>query len=146
MDPKLAIPEILEIAFSHLAPSNLPQSSHSRSDLAALARTCKTFCGPALDVLWRSQTSLTPILSCFPEDLWDREDDPGQITNYQTIKQALRRPVAPGDWDRPSFYLSRIRSLTIFSFPPSVFAPGIFGILRLTCPNSSFFPNLRRLN
>lgn len=36
----------------------------SRATLASLARTCKTFKEPALDILWQELDELEPILSC----------------------------------------------------------------------------------
>jgi hypothetical protein len=58
-------------------------------ELAAVARTCKEFTGqfslfrsvsaksglrdvaePALDLLWRDQVSLAPLIRCMPQDLW----------------------------------------------------------------------------
>jgi hypothetical protein len=39
----------------------------SRTILAALARTCRTFKEPALDMLWRNIDGLKPIVSCMPE-------------------------------------------------------------------------------
>ncbi|KAJ6533966.1 hypothetical protein DFH09DRAFT_932442, partial [Mycena vulgaris] len=39
--------------------------------LSALARTCRAFQDPALDILWRNQESLVPLLSCIPFDAWD---------------------------------------------------------------------------
>lgn len=44
-------------------------SPKGRSDVASLALTCKPFSGPALDVLWRTQTSFLPLLMTFPREL-----------------------------------------------------------------------------
>jgi len=40
--------------------------------LAALARTCKTFKEPALDILWREIIGFTPIISCLPKGVVER--------------------------------------------------------------------------
>jgi hypothetical protein len=40
---------------------------NSRRTVAALARTCRTFQEPALDVLWRDIKGFEPLLSCLPE-------------------------------------------------------------------------------
>jgi hypothetical protein len=40
---------------------------NSRRTVAALARTCRTFQEPALDVLWRDIKGFKPLLSCLPE-------------------------------------------------------------------------------
>ena len=60
----LEIPEILFHIFEHVYVSH-----KGRSDLARLARTCKLLSGPALDVLWRIQTSFYPLIMTFPPTL-----------------------------------------------------------------------------
>jgi hypothetical protein len=35
------------------------------------AITCRAFQDPALDVLWRVQMSLAPLIKCLPADLWE---------------------------------------------------------------------------
>jgi hypothetical protein len=39
----------------------------SRPTLAALARTCRTFKEPALDLLWENITGFKPLFSCLPD-------------------------------------------------------------------------------
>jgi hypothetical protein len=79
MDSKMPMPEILDAIFSHLAycPILPGRFGCGAKDLAALARTCKTFRDPALDILWSRQQSLTPALRCLPDDLllWDRSGE-----------------------------------------------------------------------
>lgn len=58
------IPEILLHIFEHVYVS-----TKGRNDLTSLALTCKLFNGPALDVLWRIQTSFLPLLMTFPREL-----------------------------------------------------------------------------
>jgi hypothetical protein len=36
-----------------------------------LALVCKTFSEVALDMLWRWQGDIRPLLKCFPQDLWE---------------------------------------------------------------------------
>lgn len=43
---------------------------HYPATLAALARTCHALEEPALDALWKTQSSLIPLILCMPEDLW----------------------------------------------------------------------------
>jgi len=43
--------------------------------LPALARACKDFTEPALDITWRSLPSLVPLLACIPLHRWTREDN-----------------------------------------------------------------------
>jgi hypothetical protein len=42
------------------------QDSLNRATIAALARTCRTFKEPALDVLWKDINGFKPLLSCLP--------------------------------------------------------------------------------
>lgn len=39
----------------------------------ALARCCKIFEDPTLDVLWRRQSQFIPLLKTLPEDIWGRD-------------------------------------------------------------------------
>ncbi|OAX35892.1 hypothetical protein K503DRAFT_722293 [Rhizopogon vinicolor AM-OR11-026] len=63
MHQALRISEILVEIFSHL--SHIPlNTSLSRKSLAALARTCKSFCDPAMDQLWSVLDNIGPLLNC----------------------------------------------------------------------------------
>lgn len=67
----LAMPhcfEFPEIILLHIF-EHVYVSHNGRSDLASLALTCKLFSGPALDVLWRVQTSFLPLITTFPREL-----------------------------------------------------------------------------
>jgi hypothetical protein len=78
MDQKLYMGEILGLIFAHIGPMDDSEYLARREvskDLAALARTCKTFQNPALNALWRFQYHLFPAWRCFPEDLWLASDD-----------------------------------------------------------------------
>jgi hypothetical protein len=48
-----------------------------RRSVSRLARTCKTFCEPALNVLWRELDSLAPIIGLFPSHLLKKVRRPG---------------------------------------------------------------------
>jgi len=48
-----------------------------RRSVSRLARTCKAFCEPALNVLWRELDSLVPIIALFPAHLLKRVRRPG---------------------------------------------------------------------
>ncbi|KAF8452840.1 hypothetical protein L210DRAFT_3755795 [Boletus edulis BED1] len=58
--------EIQEIVFYIFGHCDQP-SAGSAADLAALARTCRTFKDPALDVLWEKLPDLSPLARCLPE-------------------------------------------------------------------------------
>ncbi|KAF7978625.1 hypothetical protein HWV62_45112 [Athelia sp. TMB] len=69
--------------------------------LAKLAQTCRMFSEPSLNLLWRAQASLIPLLRTMPADLW-RMDDGILI---------LDRPIKSTDWSRFQTYASRIHYL-----------------------------------
>ena len=60
----LRIQDVLSIIFQCL----------SKASLAQLARTCTTFRDPALNILWRTQYTLLPLLRCLPQDSWAIQD------------------------------------------------------------------------
>lgn len=60
MHPCLTIDEILRNVFEHSPKSQLP----------ALALTCRAFLEPCLDLLWHEQLSFVPLIQCMPTDLW----------------------------------------------------------------------------
>ncbi|KAG9316176.1 hypothetical protein JVU11DRAFT_2197 [Chiua virens] len=70
MQHALCIQEILLNIFGHCCP---PESHWTidkckfTADLATLARTCRTFKEPALDVLWSELVDLTPLPRCVPQ-------------------------------------------------------------------------------
>lgn len=43
--------------------------------LRSMALTCKQFYDPTIRVLWRDLDSMVPLLTCFPEDVWNRLND-----------------------------------------------------------------------
>ncbi|OJA13359.1 hypothetical protein AZE42_04502 [Rhizopogon vesiculosus] len=77
--------------------------SRNNSTIAALARTCRAFKEPALDVLWKNMDRLKPLISCLPEGV-------KVATNG---KMSLRRPPFAVEWMIFGQYARRIHSLTI---------------------------------
>jgi hypothetical protein len=49
--------------------------------LSSLARTCRAFHEPALDILWNTLSSLVPLLKTFPPCLWNV----AQVANGRTL-------------------------------------------------------------
>lgn len=49
------------------SPPNKQRASRATADLVVLARTCRTFKEPALDVLWTELVNLSPLARCLPE-------------------------------------------------------------------------------
>jgi hypothetical protein len=63
MHRALFILEILVEIFK-FSDFNLSWYHRSRKTLAALARTCKTFHDPAMDLLWADMDNLQPLFGC----------------------------------------------------------------------------------
>ncbi|KII86223.1 hypothetical protein PLICRDRAFT_125798 [Plicaturopsis crispa FD-325 SS-3] len=90
--------DILHIVFSGLEPHHL----------TSVARTCKTFCSPALDYLWRDQDGFKNILQCMSPDLWQENE---VYENY--VELSLRRPIVPQDWSRFGVYADRAKCIRL---------------------------------
>jgi hypothetical protein len=72
----LSILEILDLICDNLDGSmSVPGPSPRLRTLANLARTCTLFSEPALDALWRTQTSLNPLFGVMAADLFEPVDD-----------------------------------------------------------------------
>ena len=72
MHHALEIDEILLNIFAHCNPSPFKNYRHVRpvgvtADLVSLARTCRMFKEPALDVLWSELSDLCPVAKCLPD-------------------------------------------------------------------------------
>lgn len=66
MHHALEIEEILANIFCSFAPRVSLTEQAAAPDLAALARTCRTFREPALDLLWRALVDSSPLARCLP--------------------------------------------------------------------------------
>ncbi|KAG9312517.1 hypothetical protein JVU11DRAFT_6911 [Chiua virens] len=77
-------------------------------NLAALARTCHAFYDPAVSLLWRTQSSLAPLVLCFPSDLLDisRGD-----SDADAPLVTFAKTPCPQDWERPLRYAELIRAI-----------------------------------
>jgi len=77
----IMIAELRWNIFELVAPPNTPVStdeetwlfSGMKKTLLALALTCKSFTGPALDLLWRHLGGLEPLIKCLPRSLWKQD-------------------------------------------------------------------------
>ncbi|KAF8550893.1 hypothetical protein OG21DRAFT_359777 [Imleria badia] len=72
MHHALEIDEILMNIFDHCNPPRFKNYKHGRpvgvaADLVALARTCRMFKEPALDVLWSELSDLCPLAKSLPQ-------------------------------------------------------------------------------
>ncbi|KAJ7218384.1 hypothetical protein GGX14DRAFT_436901 [Mycena pura] len=141
MHRSLCTPEIVSLIFYETLDEAewLNQlNSDSAQTLAGLARTCKAFRDPALDLLWKSQCTVMNILNCMPGDIWEVPDD----TDAEEVR--LKRPVLPSDWERPLIYSHRVRHFIYqsYSYPDSA---AFFEMLRMCMPPEPLFPNIESL-
>jgi hypothetical protein len=49
----------------------LEHVKYSSTILVNIAMTCSRLAGPALDILWREQPSMVPLIMCLPQDTWE---------------------------------------------------------------------------
>lgn len=82
-----------------------PDNWVDQRSLAALARTCRRFQNPALDILWSNLSTLKPLFHCLPEGSWT-------ITIGGEI-QLTRHSWTPEDWKACLKYTPRIKRLGI---------------------------------
>lgn len=129
-------------------------SSGGRRSLARLARTCKAFREPALDMLWRDLDSFVPLITLFPNTLLKRARRPalglvGNIsawlyaptTAYLDVAQA--RSPEEEDWEKVLAYGERVKSVTyVEAF--NTLSQSIFPVLEM-CPREYLLPNLTSL-
>jgi hypothetical protein len=66
MHRALLISEILSEVFAHVNEDLGPRLAGKKPTLEALARTCKAFHEPAMDLLWADLDGITPLLGCVP--------------------------------------------------------------------------------
>ncbi|KAG8221424.1 hypothetical protein J3R82DRAFT_1612 [Butyriboletus roseoflavus] len=101
----LTIDEILTIVFQHAFIISKPEPKsrefRDRRTLARLARTCRCFLEPALDVLYYEINDLLWLIKCMPDDLW--------VVNGKRL--SFNRPMQQSDWDIFLRYARRVRSL-----------------------------------
>ncbi|KAJ6504336.1 hypothetical protein C8R47DRAFT_1210407 [Mycena vitilis] len=149
----LEIPEIVALVCSQIL-----KTPPGRQGLAALARTAKIFQDGALNGIWQWQGSFVHILRLMPEDLWNAPVEDGCINKLvcpplirleprltdDDGNQELVRPIGSADWERPLFYLHRVRTLNAFT-SEQLPSPALFEILSSSCPREHLFPNIRSL-
>jgi len=64
----LGVDEILRLLAYELV------ASEAKATAVALACCDKNFEDPVLDALWGTQDRLTPLLKCFPQEVWEGRD------------------------------------------------------------------------
>ncbi|KAJ7635465.1 hypothetical protein DFH06DRAFT_1435963 [Mycena polygramma] len=110
--------------------------------LYSLAQVCRGFSEPALDNIWKTQDTLTNVLACMPEDLWD------VFGNGSSSHLVARRAIEPDDWDRFHVYARRVKNLSFSDYTDNraAWLP-VFRMLAVWFPGDQkcMFPNLRSL-
>ncbi|KAF8841130.1 hypothetical protein BDN67DRAFT_967624 [Paxillus ammoniavirescens] len=124
-------------------------SETGRPDLARLARTCRSFSEPALDVLWRDQSSLLPLVMCFPQRILDLSDITYNRGAFTTSVKFRTAPSAQ-DWERPLVYAKRIRVMMTPAHTLNIATHelhySVFLTLQRSRPYKPLLTNLRHLN
>ncbi|KAG1755578.1 hypothetical protein EDB19DRAFT_415224 [Suillus lakei] len=129
----LLVTDILHNIFAIIYEDAEPTS---RATLAALARTCKTFKEPALDILWKHLDGFKPLISCLPEDVTS--------TNVQG-NLTVNRPLFTIEWRIVGQYAQRIRFLTIRSSALNAIDDRVIHTLMSAPPPTLLLPVLRSL-
>ncbi|GBE82966.1 hypothetical protein SCP_0500090 [Sparassis crispa] len=91
------IPEVVH----HLRP----RENADRRALAQLARTRRSFCVPALDILWESMDDVLPLLKILSSSLAWKPSGPASPV------YTVHRPIFKSEWLRFQSYARRIHSL-----------------------------------
>ena len=144
------------------------ETPQGRRSVSRLARTCKAFKEPALNVLWRDLDSLTPLLGLFPSTILKRARRPGmglvrllsQSTPQASLLTQLFTSVAPpsllrsmseqtkaperDDWARVLVYGMRVKSIAFVEMSGNI-APSILPLLEEHRPATYILPNLTSL-
>ncbi|KAG1738983.1 hypothetical protein EDB19DRAFT_868139 [Suillus lakei] len=108
----------------------------SRVPLAALARTCRNFKEPALDILWKDISGFGPLISCLPE---------GVSNTDMQAKYMLKRPILNGEWRVIDRYARRIRSFEVNSIELDRIENQVMQVLMSAPSPTSLLPNLDSL-
>ncbi|KAF9527762.1 hypothetical protein CPB83DRAFT_855589 [Crepidotus variabilis] len=134
--PKPKGPAIVRdaVALSKLIEA-IGETPGGKRSLSRLARTCKAFTEPALDVLWRELDSIVPIVGLFPGHLLKKTRRPG-LGFSQAPKDE--------DWQTIINYSQRIRKITYDENASNV-SPAIFPILDECRPMLYILPQLQEL-
>ncbi|KIJ62024.1 hypothetical protein HYDPIDRAFT_30843 [Hydnomerulius pinastri MD-312] len=137
MHRALLLPELLRYLFSYfeeLDRDNWPMvPTPSRKALAALARTCRAFQDPALDVLWAELNEPNPLVKCMPSKLWP--------SIYRGEHRDL--PFTEEEWSIFQKYAPRVHSL-VFQLSVPLYR-NILAVWSSAPVTQPLFPNLQHL-
>ncbi|KII95729.1 hypothetical protein PLICRDRAFT_227127 [Plicaturopsis crispa FD-325 SS-3] len=140
MHPCLNVLDIVLLIFTEIAQGDLSLRTVSRRTLARLARTCRAFQAVALDLLWKEQTSMLPLLRCIAPDIWEED-----VLPSGRVHLTLNRPILPHEWQRCRSYGARIKELSIIELDYSMESPELSLTMIMAAGANSILPNLRTL-
>ncbi|OCH87301.1 hypothetical protein OBBRIDRAFT_168403 [Obba rivulosa] len=103
--------QTLEILYLVLQCLGDEDDAIARATLAAVARTCRDFSEPALNILWERQDTIVNLIRCIPSDAWRMERQVKASTDRS--KLLITRPLSPKDFARLIHYSRRIKHLTL---------------------------------
>ncbi|KAG1781197.1 hypothetical protein EV702DRAFT_1193380 [Suillus placidus] len=83
-----------------------PADSMGNKTLLALALTCKSFSGPALDLLWQNLEGFELLIRCLPQSLW----------KWEGRKLVFGRIMTFDDWSVFCKYNHRVRSFRPYCY------------------------------
>ena len=144
MHPCFGVDEILRLFACELV------ASEEKAAAVALACCCKGFEDPVLDALWEAQDGLTPLLKCFPPDVWKIED--GRLVSPLTafilpalncsIRKSFERIPTKAEWAHSLKYARRMRKLRVDPYVDPVTSDIILA-LQLRTANSTWLSRLK---
>ena len=145
MHPCLYVDEIVRLIAYELVAFNV------RATSVALACCCKTFEDLVLDVLWKTQSRVLPLLKSLPRDVWDeggcRVSAPTTYSlsslNY-LIQKSFKRLPTTLELARFRKYAGRIRTLEK-QCNGHYIPQEVFSALQLCATGERLLPNLKTL-
>ncbi|PIL32779.1 hypothetical protein GSI_04896 [Ganoderma sinense ZZ0214-1] len=160
----IASPAVLAQIFSQLSPGSnefedpdnadyeeeRENRSSLRSALAACARVCRAFSGPALDAQWKVLDDVVALLKILPHTLTDPDDDSGpeidkDTNTYHLNVLNLSSKIDDIEWARLREVAQRVRELN--ACPPDCFIhPGVWTTLATRLQGTPLLPHLRCLH
>ena len=124
--------------------------SEEKSAAVALACCCKGFEEPVLDTLWETQDRLTPLLKCFPQDIWKEEEERfvSPLTTFIlsplncSIRKSFERIPTKAEWAHSLKYARRMRKLKVDTSADPV-SSDIIQALQPHIVNGPWLPGLK---
>ncbi|KAH7906963.1 hypothetical protein BJ138DRAFT_1015319 [Hygrophoropsis aurantiaca] len=145
MHPCLKLQEILRIIFEYsllIGKAGNHDAPNDTSTLAGIARTCRTFQDPALDVLYANLGSIEPLFFCIPNFIVTCKNHYSRRREHVSGRQMTRK-----DWKFFLRYSSRVCALDVgeddkrSAFPVRLYQE----LCSKWDPSNPPFPRLRRL-